>query len=58
MITYYAADFGFIEEAKVKKVREIPPDLDVYRTTNYFGKSLVLKTYLFVSLVSCQMHPV
>ena len=44
MITYYAADFGFIEEAKVKKVREIPPDLDVYRTTNYFGKSLVLKT--------------
>ena len=40
--TFYAADFGFIEEVKKKRAKEIPESLDLLKTTNYFGKALTL----------------
>ena len=45
-LTFYAVDFGFMENVKKKRVREIPKSLESFRTTDYFGK-------IFVFVIHC-----
>ena len=55
MFTYYGVDFGFVEEAKLRRAREIPPALESYRTTKYFGRKFMLIVFTFPSAVGCSL---
>ena len=57
MFTYYGVDFGFVEEAKLRRAREIPPALESYRTTKYFGrKSMLIIARIYIHhFLSCEM---